>query len=386
MNPKKKLKKCFAMIRNIKKDRRAGRTFRKRMQFSLKYHQNDWCKQFGNRDLDKLTVLTEEQKREISKMWESRYPVPSKLTYQFHEFYTLATGHFDSRYIPDDLYINLIDAWFNKRGQAKVLDNKCLYARLFPHAKQPNTIAYRMNGTWLDGEYNIIGIDKLTELLNNEEEAVVKLATGSMGGHGVSFLSGEDLAQQVFEKLSASKCDFVIQKVLTQHPVLAGLNPYSVNTIRHISFLENGKVTVYSSILRMGINNSRVDNASSGGITCGITESGRLKSVAYAVTGAKYEKHPSSGIAFDTITVPSFEKSLRFVESIHQTLPLFRLLSWDIAIDYNGDPVLLEPNLYRGGLDFHQLNNGPLFGEDQDRILSEINWKVPDIYYSKCNY
>ena len=161
------------------------------------------------------------------------------------------------------------------------------------------------------------------------------------------------------------------------------MNLESVNTIRHLSFLENGNVTVYSSILRMGANHSRVDNASSGGVTCGITKSGRLKPVGYSLSGERFEKHPTSGVAFDSVTVPSFEKSLRFVESLHRSFPLFRILSWDIAIDQDGDPVLLETNMYRGGIHFHQLNNGPLFGEDQDRILSEVRWKVPDICYPK---
>lgn len=373
-------KKCY----KLNQERRARHAFSQKMAASLKYHQNGWKTQFEN--LEKKTMLTETQKQQVSDLWQSRYPAPAKFTYQFHEFYTQATGHFDSHYIPDDLYINLIDAWFNNRRQAKILDNKCLYAKLLPNAKQPITIAYRMSNVLLNAEYNIIKLDDLVDLLTGEKEVVVKFATNSMGGHGVFFFDGEDLTRKVFDSLSENNRDLVIQKMIIQHPTLAKLNPESVNTVRHLTFLENGKSTVYSSILRMGINHSRVDNASSGGITCGITNDGRLKSVAYAVSGKKYEKHPSSGIAFDTITVPSFEKSLRFVEDLHQSLPFCKLISWDIAIDQNGDPVLLETNLYKGELDFHQLNNGPLFGEDQDRILSMINWEIPDIYYPKYDF
>lgn len=362
----------------------ACRQYAKKMKKSLHYHQDDWKKQFG--DLSKHTVLTDSQKKQVSDLWESRYKSHAKFTYQFHEFYTQATGHFDPHFIPDDLYINLIDAWFNDRVQAKVMDNKCLYSKLFPQANQPITIAYRISGTLLDANNVIISNEKLVELLNNEEEVVVKKATNSMGGHGVFFCSGENLAQTVFDHLNSDNQDYIIQRTLVQHPVLAALNPNSVNTIRHISFLETGKVTVYSSILRMGINHSRVDNASSGGITCGITRTGQLKPVAFSVSGQRFEKHPSTGIAFDTITVPSFEKSLDLVKQLHQSLPMFRLVSWDIAIDQDGNPVLLEPNLYVGELDFHQLNNGPLFGEDQDRILSEINWEVPDLFYLRYTY
>ncbi len=381
MNPKRILNKVVNECHLLNNKRRACKMFAVNIYSSIKEHQKDWEKQFG--DLEKETVLTETQKTQVSDLWEARYPAPTKLTFQFHEFYTQATGHFDPHYIPDDLYINLIDAWFNSRGPAKILDNKCLYAKLFPRAKQPVTIAYRMNGVWLDSKYDPIEMDELVELLSCEKEVVAKYATNSMGGHGVFFFTGEDLAQKVFNSVAKNDRDFVIQKVLIQHPTLAKLNIESVNTIRHLSFLENGKSTVYSSILRMGVNHSRVDNASTGGITCGIAQDGRLKPVAYAISGEKYEKHPSSDIAFNTITVPSFERSLEFVKELHESLPLFRLISWDIAIDQNGDPVLLETNLYRGGIDFHQLNNGPLFGADQDRIMSMVSWKIPENYYPK---
>lgn len=53
-------------------------------------------------------------------------------------------------------------------------------------------------------------------------------------------------------------------------------------------------------------------------------------------------------------------------------MPHFRLVSWDIAVDNENNPVLVECNLKFGQLDFHQLNNGPLFGDDTEIILDEV--------------
>ena len=50
----------------------------------------------------------------------------------------------------------------------------------------------------------------------------------------------------------------------------------------------------------------------------------------------------------------------------------FRLVSWDIAFDRKDQPLLLEANLHYGELDFHQLNNGPIFGDDTIKILEEV--------------
>ena len=199
-----------------------------------------------------------------------------------------------------------------------------------------------------------------------------------MGGKGVYFLSGESLSSQVLELSAAITNDIVIQKIMKQHPEMAKLNPQSINTIRHISLLKNGKSKVYSSIMRMGINGSRVDNASSGGITAGITESGRLKPIGFAPNGQRYDEHPSSGIKFDEIVIPSYAQSISLVQQLHESFPFSRLVSWDVAISESGKPILIETNLCVGELDFHQLNNGPLFGADQDEILAEIDWSIND--------
>ena len=37
-----------------------------------------------------------------------------------------------------------------------------------------------------------------------------------------------------------------------------------------------------------------------------------------------------------------------------------------------GSPILIEVNMHSGQLDFHQLNNGPVFGEDTEVILKEV--------------
>ena len=55
-----------------------------------------------------------------------------------------------------------------------------------------------------------------------------------------------------------------------------------------------------------------------------------------------------------------------------QNFPHFRLISWDIALDKNNNPIIIEANLKYGEIDFHQLNNGPLFGDDTKEILNEV--------------
>ena len=49
-----------------------------------------------------------------------------------------------------------------------------------------------------------------------------------------------------------------------------------------------------------------------------------------------------------------------------------RLISWDLAIDENAQPLLIEGNLTFGELDFHQMCNGPIFGDLTEEVLKDV--------------
>ncbi len=165
----------------------------------------------------------------------------------------------------------------------------------------------------------------------------------------------------------------VVQEGLTQCATLSKINASSINTIRLLTLLHrNGSVKIYSVILRMGVGDSKVDNASSGGITVGVENNGRLKPVAYNAAGERFEEHPTTHAKFNDYVIPNFEIIKQLVKQQATHLPHFRLISWDIAIDENEEPIIIEANLHFGEIDFHQLNNGPLFGKDTEEILKEV--------------
>lgn len=174
-------------------------------------------------------------------------------------------------------------------------------------------------------------------------------------------------------EFNSVKKDSVIQVGIEQHPIMASLNPSSVNTIRILSHLtKEGEIKIRSAIVRIGRSGSYVDNASSGGLTVGIDPDGHMKPHAYDITGLKYTIHPDTQIKFSSITIPNFPQIIDTIKSLQWNIPWFRLLSWDIALDIEGQQVLIEVNMHSGQLDFHQLNNGPVFGEDTQDVLHEV--------------
>ncbi len=296
----------------------------------------------------------------------------------FHNYYYCVTGEFHKEYIPHDIYHKFIDSYFNNSKKAAVLENKTYFPRMFPGISQPYALAFRINGIWLSNDYRLLDNKQLNKILSFEKNIVVKQADGSSGGKSVAFIESNGSVEKMLKEFYGavnkfeSQRNIIVQRAIVQHKALAELNESSVNSIRILSLLKGNEVKIYSVVVRMGVSGAKVDNASNGGIFCGVCENGALKNVAYNTKGQKFNCHPNSGLHFETVTIPSFDKIISLIKRAHPMIPDIRMVSWDISVTEDGEPILIEANMGHGGLDFHQMCNGPLFGNDTEKILREI--------------
>jgi hypothetical protein len=142
-----------------------------------------------------------------------------------------------------------------------------------------------------------------------------------------------------------------------------------------LTLIFENKVHILSTIVRMGANGSNVDNGHSGGIFCGVDSCGRFKDVAYTyMTGDRYDNvHPTTSVRFSDCYIPNFDKCKDVVTGLAPRLcRVSRLTSWDLTVDKDGEPVLIEVNLAYGGLFFHQIANGPVFGDLTKTVIDEV--------------
>lgn len=275
----------------------------------------------------KTDSITPEFKKQVKQYW---YQYTKKFKWHWHRYYSSRNGIYDVRYIPDDLYYTVIDQHFNNRKFGWGVNDKNYYQIWFPEVKQPETVVRRINGIFYDESYRIISLNKAIDLCLNNKSLVIKPSVDTGGGKGIIFWERTDGVREL-EMYLTSRENIIVQQKIIQHPDLHKIHPDSVNTIRTISLLFKGEVHILSSVLRMGINGKKVDNASAGGITCGIKYNGKLKNVAYSANGIIFERHPQ-GFDFSNFRVPSFEKVLKIIEQEHEKMAHFRLISWDFAI------------------------------------------------------
>ncbi len=307
-------------------------------------------------------------KKEVLAYWQS---YTTRFDQNWQHFYSMHTGLQDPRFIPDDLYFTTIDRYLNRRDLARGLKDKNYTPLLFPEIQQPKAVLRKMNGEWMGEFYGLLTEEEAIKRAREYGQLILKPTIISGGGDGIQFWKSEDGVEELERLLQIMGRDLVVQELIEQHENLNRMHDASINTVRVMSFVNQGSVYILSSVLRMGIDGNRVDNAHAGGICAGILPDGRLKPQAFSKGGTRYAAHPQ-GARFEDCVIPKFPEILERVKMMHSKLAHFRLMSWDVAIGKDETPILVEANLYNGAIDILQLNNGPLFGDLTERVLEEV--------------
>lgn len=326
--------------------------------------------------LGNTTPINVNQREEIDAFW-APYLTPEQrdkfIDYRYYDVYNnvLREGEKLCEYMPEDFYALFIDEYFGNPQHSNPCDDKNLYDLYFYDINKPRTIFRKVKGLFLDEMYREITLDRVVGLAREQGEVIIKPSRFSYSGRGLMFWSPSKCDEASLRDYLLDCGDVVCQEVLKQHPEMSKLNPTSLNTVRIMSILFHGTVYVLSSVVRMGMKGKRVDNFTNGGIGSGIKPNGQLKNVAYDYQANRYDKHPS-GTVFESVTIPNFSECVDLVAYLtKRIISISRLISWDLAIDESGHPSLVEIN-FPGGLDIHQLCNGPIYGDMTEEVLKEV--------------
>ena len=341
----------------------------------------NWYKNGDNFSLEGDKKLNEEQIAEINKFWNRYKFAYPKINYKAFEAYMNRTGKFDCRYLPAGIRTIFIAPYFQNKQYYWPWQNKALLSRTFPNIKQPETIIRRINGYYYDGDYNRINlniaIEKCLQHLRENKSLILK-PNESGGGRGIKFIqAGTSLMlKRLFTNLGLT---FVVQDVLKQHSDMCKLNPNSVNTLRITSIIWENKVEIISAAVRIGTGEKHVDNWNAGGIIVGIDPKGILYPFGL---NKKCEKHNVTfgGVELNKgFAIPNYNDAIEAVKKAHVNIPYIKFASWDIAIDENGEPNLIEVN-FAGDMAVHQLTVGPAFGDLTKDVLDKA---ILENYYKK---
>lgn len=328
------------------------------------------CFRIDSKELfsENVKDLTKEEEDKIYKYWK-KYTDDFEIDY--HKYYIDRTGKFDERFIPDDLFVGYIDGYLNNRAIEPGVADKNYFDMYLKGFKLPKTYVHLINGIFEDENYNIISKSEAILLLLKQSKITVKPSMASYGGKNVHFFENptRDDLEKYFQNLPSE--NLIFQETICQSKETAKLHPESLNTIRIMTLILNDDVKILPSAFRMGVGKSKVDNASFGGIYCKINDDGTLSNFAYDALGKRFEQHPDGG-KFEQVKFDFMIKIQDLVKKAAQRFPHFRLIGWDIAVDENNEPIIIEANLTMSGMDVIETICGPLFGEYTEQVLNEV--------------
>jgi hypothetical protein len=300
--------------------------------------------------------------------------------YATHELVYSVTGEFNPRVCSELLFRTKVEFAINDQRLKHAWTDKNYFEYFFPNEDFPVAIVRNIAGVFYDNAYNVITEEKAKNLIAKYEKYAIKPTIDNGFGKNVRMITRTDDINAVFAQYGR---DYIIQEIMEQYAPIAELNPSSVNVIRLISLFVNGRVSPIMAALRCGAPGSFNDNCITadgrGMFVIGITEDGKLKDRAFHSCGEKISCAPN-GANFTGMQIPNYESIKKLTSDVHSKLAHFGFIGFDIAIDKNGKPVIMEYNLRGPGVLYYQYVNGPLFGDRTDEIISIVKANSVSVY------
>lgn len=240
-------------------------------------------------------------------------------------------------------------------GKRAVLDDKLMLSGVLHAAglRTPASLLTTLAGKYFSADRGEVSLQEAAKILSGRE-AFLKPRSGR-GGFGAYkvFESGEIYAASgdafdggIEELLSGiARGNYVAQELIKQDVRYGQPAPLSINTVRCIVHMKrNNNCEVVGATWRIGNGRLLVDNASSGGMFCGIDpRSGHILGHARNFAKETFETHPISGYRFAGAEVPDIDKIFDAAITAHRLLQSTMTIGWDVAMTPDG-PTIIEAN------------------------------------------
>lgn len=266
----------------------------------------------------------------------------------------------------------------NSEAIKSSLANKSLTDVLYKDVcKLPRTVLKSIGGVIFNANGQVISKKEAIQVvLEEKDQLILKASTDTSRGKGV-VLVNEEVKQNLLRNIQDDSWivpnnDFVLQQMVEQSDETKVFNPSSLNCMRITTLNLNGVVSVCSRAIKCGPKDSVVDNIGTGrrGVIVGLSPEGYLNEAGFYGNGDQATEH--HGVQFEGKKIEHFDKVADAALSLHKLTDKCKIIGWDIALDSNNDPVLIEGNVKYPGIVFEQVCSGPIFGERTEEVIDYL--------------
>lgn len=311
-------------------------------------------------------ILTREEKKQIREYWKQYI---KNINYKDFNFYMSHSGVFSPKYISNEIFAKYIEDYFNNIKLASAFGDKNYFELYLKDFKLPKTYAHMINGTFLNENYEIMDKDSVLSVLVTNLPIVIKNTISTSMGDDIKIVDniGKEELSKLIDTLNGT--NYIFQEKIKQSKILSQFNESTVNIIRIFTYMIDDAIYTSSSKLRIGDKNSCVigDNV----INFFINNDGLVDKDGFDSNGIFYDNLLYEYVDADVV-IPQIEKIKKLVSTAAEKIPHYKLIGWDVTLDENDEPVIIEYNITSLAPDFLQLNGEPFFKENTDIVLEKV--------------
>lgn len=269
--------------------------------------------------------------------------------------YVAVSGGFREGWIPDNYYGLVVDPLKSgevaKVGLIKSFTNRILHTESLPD------LGYVIDGLYYTRDYRPVSREELAQTLFARDQRTVFKADNSYQGRSVTFMTRDQLAAAEHRFP-----DGVFQAPIHQHAFFDPMSPGATATLRITTARElDGSVSVRAAYLRLGRAGDDIVASRSHVRVPVDVNAGTLGDVGYLHDWRRTDTHPDTGFRFAGQAIPRFEQATRLCQTLHESCPHMLCLGWDLCIDRDEQPRLMEWNARYNDIKFSEATSGPCF-------------------------
>lgn len=266
-------------------------------------------------------------------------------------------GEFLEGWIPDDYFRDHVRGVLFRN--ARDLGRRLVITRLAASEAFPE-IAHFVNGNWFDIYGAPLSREDVAERIRSAGRDVFVKLDRSRASQGVSRVSARDLDLTDIE----GRGDLCLQTSLMQSREFEAFGALPVATLRITTVKPPAAgAAVRTSLLRLARVGEQLIHAGSQVRIPVDLQTGVLRTEGMLPEWRPTQGHPDTGVPFAGFRVPGFDAAVALCCAAHDRLPYFQMLGWDIVIDEENRPRILEVNAGHPALKESEAMIGPSFAD-----------------------
>jgi len=271
--------------------------------------------------------------------------------------YAKGRGEFVEGWLPDNFFARVVIP--NVNGVLRYMASLKTFTSAVLDSSSIPDVGYVIDGRFYGPGYRPVAKDCARDVLFSRGDEVVVKRDDSAGGRDVFFLRADEFDP---DALLVDAPNAVVQWRVDHHPLFTELSGAEGSNLRLVTVrLPDGSLEVRHAALRFGTPDARIYGHGGGFHALVDHETGRFLERYIASDWRLIDRIPNGSRPLGSGLIPGYEASRSVCLALHAQVPHLGVIGWDVMIDADEEPWVVEWNARHPASYGGETFRGPLF-------------------------